>query len=137
MTYVKVAKTVDVPVGKMRHVEVDGREIMIANVEGGFYALGDRCGHMNARLSMGMLAGKVVTCPQHFSRFDVTTGKVVSEPRMMEGGFADLFAKCPEEVRKTVMQMAKRSGEIMSTIKTYNMPVYEVKMDGDDLLINI
>ena len=28
MTYVKVAETIDIPVGKMKHVEVDGIEIL-------------------------------------------------------------------------------------------------------------
>ncbi len=84
----------------MKHVEIDGKEIMIANVEGKFYAIGDRCGHMSARLSMGTLTNTVVTCPLHFSRFDVTTGKLVSGPKIMESGAANLIAKCPEEAKK-------------------------------------
>jgi hypothetical protein len=50
MTLLKAAKTVHVPTSKMKH---DGKEKMIANVEGKFYAASDRRGHMNARLSMG------------------------------------------------------------------------------------
>jgi nitrite reductase/ring-hydroxylating ferredoxin subunit len=53
VTFVKVAKTIDIPLGKMKHVEVDGKEILIANVEGKFYAVGDRCPHMSAMLSKG------------------------------------------------------------------------------------
>jgi nitrite reductase/ring-hydroxylating ferredoxin subunit len=76
--FVKVAKTSDVPVGKMLHVEVDGKEILIANVERKFYAVGDRCPHMNAMLSKGTLNNSIVTCPRHFSSFDLVTGKAVS-----------------------------------------------------------
>ena len=137
MVLVKVAKKVDIPIGKMVHLEVDGKEIMIANVDEKFYALEDRCGHMNARLSMGTLANTVVTCPQHFATFDVTTGKLISGPKPMQGSVADIFAKCPEEVQKTMMQMAQSMGEIQSVIKTYNRPFYEVKVDGNDLFINI
>jgi nitrite reductase/ring-hydroxylating ferredoxin subunit len=43
-------------------VEIDGKEILIANIDGKFYAINDRCGHMNALLSMGNLAENVVTC---------------------------------------------------------------------------
>ena len=53
MGFVKVAETKDVPVGKMIHVEVDGNEILIANVGGKFYALGDRCPHLHAKVSEG------------------------------------------------------------------------------------
>jgi nitrite reductase/ring-hydroxylating ferredoxin subunit len=53
--FVDVAKVDEIPAGKTKHVEIDGKEIMIANVNGKFYALDDRCGHMNALLSMGNL----------------------------------------------------------------------------------
>jgi len=39
-----------------------------------FYALNDRCAHMNALLSMSNLANdNIVTCPFHGARFDITT----------------------------------------------------------------
>ncbi len=79
MTLVKVAKAKDIPLGKMKHVEVDGVEILIANVEGKFYAVGDRCPHLHAKVSEGTLIDRVVTCPRHLSSFDVTTGRVISE----------------------------------------------------------
>ena len=49
-----VGKVDEVPFGKMRHVEVQGKEIVISNIGGKFYAMDDRCGHMNAGLSMGI-----------------------------------------------------------------------------------
>jgi len=98
-SYVKVAKTGDVPAGKMIHVEVEGKEILIANVEGKFYAVGDRCPHMSALLSKGTLNKTIVTCPRHFSSFDVITGKPISG-------------------------------------NTQGLQVYEVKVDGEDLLID-
>lgn len=69
----------DIPDGKMKHFEANGREIMIANTDGNYYAVSDRCGHSNASLSMGSLKWKVVTCPLHGAQFDVTTGKKVSD----------------------------------------------------------
>jgi len=78
--FVEVAKISEIPSGKMKHTEVNGKEIMIANVNGKFYALTDRCGHMNAILSMGNLTGNTVTCPFHGAKFDVTTGKKLTEP---------------------------------------------------------
>ena len=98
MTLMKVAKTNDIPAGKMKHVEVDGIEILIANVEGKFYAVGDRCPHLNAKLSEGTLNNTIVTCPRHLSTFDVTTGRVISGTRS-------------------------------------SLPTYDVKVDGNDLLV--
>jgi nitrite reductase/ring-hydroxylating ferredoxin subunit len=65
----------------MKHVEVKGKEILIANIDGKSYALNDRCGHMNALLSMGNLANdNIITCPFHGARFDIISGKKVKEP---------------------------------------------------------
>ena len=50
-SYVEVAKIDEIPPGSMKHVELDGKEIVVSNVNGKFYAMDDRCGHMNARLS--------------------------------------------------------------------------------------
>ena len=57
---VKVANCDEIPVGKMKHVEVDGKEILIVNVNGKYYAISDRCGHMNTLLSLGSLNGTTI-----------------------------------------------------------------------------
>lgn len=78
--FVPVAKTGDVPLGAMIVVAIDRERIMIANVDGQFYALRDMCGHRNAPLSRGRLEGCIVECPLHFAQFDVRTGKLVDGP---------------------------------------------------------
>jgi nitrite reductase/ring-hydroxylating ferredoxin subunit len=62
-------------------VEIEGMKILIANIEGKFYAVGDRCPHLNAKLSEGTLNKTIVTCPRHLSTFDVTNGRVISGTR--------------------------------------------------------
>jgi len=78
MTLVKVANASEIPVGTMKAVEVQGKEVLLANVAGAYYAIGNRCTHMGMGLSGGTLSGKEVTCPKHHSVFDVTTGKSIS-----------------------------------------------------------
>jgi 3-phenylpropionate/trans-cinnamate dioxygenase ferredoxin subunit len=78
MTLVKAANTSEIPPGKMKTVEVQGKEILLANVAGTYYAIGNRCTHMGIGLSGGVLSGNEVTCPKHHSVFDVTTGKSIS-----------------------------------------------------------
>jgi nitrite reductase/ring-hydroxylating ferredoxin subunit len=62
----------------MKHIEIDRKEIAIANIEGKYYAFDDRCGHTGARLSMGAINGNIVTCPLT-EHSDCTTGKKVKE----------------------------------------------------------
>jgi nitrite reductase/ring-hydroxylating ferredoxin subunit len=64
--FVKVVKVSEIPAGTMRHVEAGGNEICIANVSGKFYAIGDRCGHENARLSRGIPYGYYRDLPYAF-----------------------------------------------------------------------
>ena len=59
---------------------IDRRRIVIANVDGTFYAVHDACGHRGAPLSRGTLTGYVIECPLHFATFDVRTGKLLSGP---------------------------------------------------------
>jgi nitrite reductase/ring-hydroxylating ferredoxin subunit len=135
MGFVKVARVSEVPAGTMKHVEVNGTEICIANIRGTFYAIGDRCGHENARLSRGSLMDNIVTCPMHSSQFDVITGKLISDPVLELGGLKEMFNGCPEKVKKTVAGMFESIAEEQRLIKTYNQPVYQVNVDGDDVLV--
>jgi len=66
--------------GAMTWVVVDRQRVLLANVDGAFYALQDACGHRQMPLSKGTLAGHVVECPLHFATFDVRTGKLLSGP---------------------------------------------------------
>ena len=66
--------------GAMRWVVIDRERVLLANVDGAFYALRDACGHRQMQLSKGRLDGHIVECPLHFATFDVRTGKLMSGP---------------------------------------------------------
>jgi nitrite reductase/ring-hydroxylating ferredoxin subunit len=78
--FVPVANVAEVPAGQMKWVAVDRERLVLANVEGEFYALRDVCGHKNAPLSRGKLDGYLIECPLHFAQFDVRTGHLVNGP---------------------------------------------------------
>ena len=80
--YVRVADKSEIPIGKIKKVMVQDKEILVANVNGNFYAIGNVCTHQRGDLSQGMLEGNIVTCPKHKAKFDVTSGKVISGPKM-------------------------------------------------------
>ncbi|MCP8312437.1 MAG: non-heme iron oxygenase ferredoxin subunit [Candidatus Methylarchaceae archaeon HK02M1] len=106
MKFVKVGETSEIPIGKMKKVKFEEKEILITNVDGNYYAIENRCPHAGGDLSKGSLEGKIVTCPRHGSRFDVTTGKAVSGPKI-------LFLR----------------------FKTKDVSSFEVKVEGKDLIL--
>jgi nitrite reductase/ring-hydroxylating ferredoxin subunit len=128
--FVEVGKVNEIPDGKMKHVEVDGKEVLVANVGGKFYAISDRCGHMNALLSMGNLTGNTVTCPFHGAKFDIITGKKLTEPILTP----------PQEMEPLPPSWQKffeYVGQLMAHIKTYDQSTYEIRIDGDRIMIRI
>jgi nitrite reductase/ring-hydroxylating ferredoxin subunit len=127
----EVAKVDEIPLGKMKHVEMQGKEIVISNIGGKFYAMDDRCGHMNALLSMGNISNDgIVTCPFHGARFDATTGKKVKEPVLTP-------SQQMEPLPKTWQKYLEHAGELMSYIKTYDQQTYEVQVEGNVIKVRI
>jgi nitrite reductase/ring-hydroxylating ferredoxin subunit len=78
--YVPVIRASELAPGAMTWAVIDRQRILIANVDGAFYALQDTCGHRGAPLSRGALTGHVIECPLHYATFDVRTGKLLSGP---------------------------------------------------------
>ncbi len=85
----------------MMGVEAESKMILLVNIGGAYYAIGNRCTHMGCMLSDGTLERETVKCLCHGSIFDLKTGNVTKPP-----------ARQPE-------------------------PVYEVKVDGDQILVNV
>lgn len=80
MTWIKVAKASEIAPGQMRTGEAGGMPIVVCNVGGQYHAFLDICSHQDLPLSEGCLEGKVVTCPWHGAKFDVTNGAALQMP---------------------------------------------------------
>ena len=76
MGKIMVGKVSDISAGKMQKVTADGKQILVVNVDGNFFAMDDTCAHMGASLSEGTLDGSLVTCGWHGAKFDCKTGKL-------------------------------------------------------------
>ena len=61
-------------VGQMKGVDVDGQPVLIANVDGEFYAVANRCGESPLPLHFGVLEGSELRCSWHGCRYDVRSG---------------------------------------------------------------
>ena len=70
----------ELPPGTMRGVELDGRRVLVVNLDGKLYAWDGTCSHEEADLSTGFLLGEEITCPLHLSRFNLLTGEAVNPP---------------------------------------------------------
>ena len=79
---VQVAQVDDLEPGSMTMVEVDGKPVLLANVDGEFYAVSDICTHEEYNLSEGSLESCEVECPGHSAFFDLKTGDVIDGPAM-------------------------------------------------------
>ena len=136
MKWVDVADAQHIEKGKMGLVEVERTKVVIANVEGKFYAFNDRCPHMNAPLHLGALHGKVIRCALHFSSYDVTTGKKLSDPTEL-GIESSIPPEILQKLPPNLIQTARRTAEIRRQIETLDLETYETKTENNRVFVRI
>ena len=78
--FVTVAKTSDLAEDETMLVEVGDERIVLSNIGGMYYAIGEVCTHAEGPLSEGAVEEGEVECPWHGSRFDLRTGEATSPP---------------------------------------------------------
>ena len=78
--FIKAAEAAEILPGGMKAVTLGGRELVLCNHSGAFYAVERACGHARARLERGALTGWVLTCPLHYAQFDIRSGEALSGP---------------------------------------------------------
>lgn len=106
MNFNKVADTSELGAGEKKKISLAGKEILLINIQGFYYAVDNACPHMGGSLFEGDLEGNHIKCPKHGSIFDVTTGKVVTPGKL-------LFMK----------------------VKVHDLKSYPIKIEGTDLLL--
>ena len=69
-------------IGNARHlaVEIEGRSILVLNVNHVFHAVSNRCTHMDFPLDDGRQLGWHIICRKHGARFDVRNGRAIDGP---------------------------------------------------------
>ncbi|PKN99348.1 MAG: hypothetical protein CVU42_08845 [Chloroflexi bacterium HGW-Chloroflexi-4] len=108
MEFTKVAEKNELLPNTMKMVVVGGKEVLISNVGGEFFAIANKCTHLGGSLAKGSLEGGIVTCPRHHAQFDAKTGQAVAEAKL---GFIKMKVK--------------------------DEPSYEVKVEGDSILVGM
>ena len=130
--FVAVAKTSELQPGEMTRVNVEGQPVLLANMDGTFFALLDRCGHQRAVLSKGRLEGDTAECPMHFSRFDVKTGRLIRGPDFMR------LIRFSEALR-VIGRLSKEPRVLLSPRYFWaeDVPSYEVRIEGNTVLVKV
>jgi nitrite reductase (NADH) small subunit len=80
MAFLRAAKKDEVPAGSIREFQLEGKVVAVANVAGKLFAINNVCLHRGGPLGQGELDRQIVTCPWHGWQYDVTTGKLVTNP---------------------------------------------------------
>ena len=80
MTKIKAGKTSEITPGKLVKVSLEGKDILISNINGDYFAMDDTCTHSGASLSEGKLEGNTLICGWHGAQFDCKSGKLEKFP---------------------------------------------------------
>jgi 3-phenylpropionate/trans-cinnamate dioxygenase ferredoxin subunit len=82
--FIAVASLGDIREGERLFIQVDDRPIVLFNIAGTLFAIGDVCSHDDGPLGDGDLNRFEVTCPRHGAVFDVRSGKALSLPAIVD-----------------------------------------------------
>ena len=74
----------DLPNGERLFVEIEGRAIVVFNIAGTYYAIGDVCSHDDGPVGDGDLEDYNIVCPRHGGEFDTRSGKAVGMPAVVD-----------------------------------------------------
>jgi nitrite reductase/ring-hydroxylating ferredoxin subunit len=64
--------------GQITEARAGGVRLLVARVDGKYYAAQALCPHLKGNLTRGTLDGSIVTCPAHGSKFDIRDGLNIS-----------------------------------------------------------
>ena len=78
--YSVLGPATEIPPGETRDFQVGDRSILVANCDGAFLAIEDRCTHDDGPLAEGRLVECQIECPRHGAKFDMKTGRATVLP---------------------------------------------------------
>ena len=90
MDYVRVASLAELGMGQIMPVEAAGLKLMLTQVGATIYAADRKCPHLGFNLCRGSLDGAAVVCPLHKAKFDLATGAIERDPKLL---FINMKAK--------------------------------------------
>jgi nitrite reductase/ring-hydroxylating ferredoxin subunit len=77
MTKFLIDKTSNFAEGKLKNITLGGKEILVINKGGRYFAINNICSHAGAELHKGILENNELACPRHGARWNVETGELL------------------------------------------------------------
>lgn len=108
MRHIKVAQENELKDGEKKKITFENKVLLLAKLNGMFYAIDNKCPHMGGSLYDGVLEEANIVCPRHGTAFDVRSGEVV-----------------------------KRGKLAFISVKVSNVQTYPVKIEQDDVLVGL
>jgi nitrite reductase/ring-hydroxylating ferredoxin subunit len=136
LVYEPVASLADVPVGTMQRVTRGDVDLLLVHSERGLCATDDRCPHMAAPLSVGVLEGCELACPLHRGRFDVRSGEVTQFPTTggldADGEYHGPWSPTEAPARE---QPSDTKARARAATRVRRLRYYPVRVNGDQIEI--
>lgn len=82
--FVEIIPASELPNGERIFVDLGDRPIVILNIAGKFFAIGDVCTHDDGPLGDGVVEGFNIVCPRHGGEFDIRNGKAMQMPAVVD-----------------------------------------------------
>jgi nitrite reductase/ring-hydroxylating ferredoxin subunit len=118
----------DILPGGMMAAEANGKEIVLCNLDGTYYALERRCGHMNAPLELGTLNGYILTCPMHSAQFSAITGEAIHSSIPLN--------RSPPKIDGPIA-VPGYLAKLIEKVKTTDIKAYPVTVEGDEIFVEV
>jgi nitrite reductase (NADH) small subunit len=77
---IPVAKTSDVLNYGKKVVTVSGREILLLNIKGTFFAVENDCPHQGSPMNAAVVKDGYIACPRHGYRYSLSDGRCAEHP---------------------------------------------------------
>jgi nitrite reductase/ring-hydroxylating ferredoxin subunit len=80
MDYMRAASVNDLKPGEKLGLVLNGKPVLLVNLENEYYAIGGKCTHWGCMLIDGTLVDSGIRCKCHGSTFELKTGAVIKGP---------------------------------------------------------
>ena len=80
LKFYQIADLSELASGEKLYVEIGDLELVVFNIAGEIFAIGDVCSHDGAPLGEGEIEEFEVVCPRHGARFNIRSGKATELP---------------------------------------------------------
>lgn len=84
VSFYRIAPLSDLPNGQRLFFEIEDKPIVIFNIAGQIFAIGDLCSHDDGPLGDGEIEDHNIVCPRHGAEFDLRSGQVKMMPAVQD-----------------------------------------------------